>query len=319
MSALVPMLPFARFSGYFVEVARQGSLRRAAEVLHVSASAIDRQIIQAEKELDIKLFERLPTGLKLTAAGELLLHDLRRWRKEYGRTVERIEELRGLRRGHVGIALIGALSEGIVAQTISRVGEEYPSLTFDLRVLDNRRVAEQVSAAEVDLGLLLEPVENATLETRAVAEIPVGVAVPVGHPLTRVSRLSVSQILDYRQIVPAAPLIVHERAVALYARHRADHRKFVECNDVKMMRSLVRAGAGIGILSFIDVAADVEEGRLAFVPLMGRQTTALILALCVAPQRQLSRAAQLVIERLATSLKSLQQKPTAFSPSHGSD
>ncbi len=99
------MLPFSRFNRYFQEVASQGSLRRAAEVLHVSASAIDRQIIQAERALDIKLFERLPSGLKLTAAGELMLNDVGRWRKEYARTVERLDELRGLRRGHVGIAL----------------------------------------------------------------------------------------------------------------------------------------------------------------------------------------------------------------------
>jgi DNA-binding transcriptional LysR family regulator len=74
---------------------------------------------------------------------------------------------------------------------------------------------------------------------------------------------------------------------------------------VKMMRSLVRSGAGIGILSLIDVAADVDEGRLAFVPLHARQTKPLTLALCIAPRRQLSRAAQLVIERLAVSLKAL--------------
>jgi DNA-binding transcriptional LysR family regulator len=299
------MLPFSRFSGHFLEVARQGSLRKAADVLHVSASAIDRQILQAEKALKIKLFERLPTGLKLTAAGELVLDDLRRWRKEYTRTVERMDELRGLKRGHVGIALIDALSEGIVARTITEVGEEYPRLTFDIRVLDNRDVAEQISASEVDLGLLLEPVENVNLSMRAIAEIPIGIAVPVGHPLTRVSRVSLGQVLDYRQIVPAPPLIVHDRAAALYARHRAENHKFIACNDVKMMRSLVRSGAGIGILSFIDVAADVEEGRLAFIPLHGRQAKALTLALCVAPRRQLSRAAQLVIERLAISLKAL--------------
>jgi DNA-binding transcriptional LysR family regulator len=87
------MVPFSRFATYFLEVARQGSLRRAAEVLHVSASAIDRQILRAEESFETPLFERLPSGLKLTAAGELLLDDLRRWRKEHVRTLERLDEL----------------------------------------------------------------------------------------------------------------------------------------------------------------------------------------------------------------------------------
>ncbi len=71
------MLPSSRFSHYFLEVARNGSLRKAAEQLHVSASAINRQILQAEEELGIRLFERLPDGMRLTSAGELLLDDVR--------------------------------------------------------------------------------------------------------------------------------------------------------------------------------------------------------------------------------------------------
>jgi len=91
----------------------------------------------------------------------------------------------------------------------------------------------------------------------------------------------------------------------LYARHRAEYHGFIACNDVKMMRSLVRSGAGVGILSFIDVTADVAEGRLAFVPPHGRRTKSLTLALCLAPRRQLPRAARRVIERLAISPKAL--------------
>jgi DNA-binding transcriptional LysR family regulator len=296
------MIPFSRFSRHFLEVARLGSLRKAADALHVSASAIDRQILQAEAALNVRLFERLPTGLKLTAAGELVLGDLRRWRKEYARTVERVDELRGLRRGHVGIALIAALSEGVVTRTIAAVGKEYPSLTFDLRVLDNAEVADLVRESEVDLGLLLEPTENTTLATRAIAEIPVGVAVPVGHPLTSLPRVSPGRILQYRQIVPAAPLIVNQRAVAFYARQGVEEQQFVACNDLRMMRSLILAGAGVGIVSLLDVTADVDEGRLAFIALPQRQARTLTLGLCVAPQRQLSHAAQLVMDRLVAAL-----------------
>jgi len=299
------MLPFSRFNRYFQEVANQGSLRKAADALHVSASAIDRQIIQAERALDIKLFERLSVGLKLTAAGELMLDDVRRWQKEYARTVERVDELRGLRRGHVGVALVNALSEGIIPQAIAGIAKEYPHLTFDFEVLPNREVANRVAAAAVDVGILFEPVENAALEKRISVDFPVGVALPAQHPLRSETRLSLSQILPYPQILPGEPLIVRERAVRLYARHRVNYRQFVTCNDIKLMRSLVRSGAGVGIMSLIDVASDVDEGRLCFVPLSGRESSPLTLALCVAPQRQLSRAAHLVIERLVAALKAV--------------
>ena len=56
---------------YFDQVARLGSIRRAAEALHVASSAVNRQIIKLEAEIGTPLFERLRSGVRLTAAGEL--------------------------------------------------------------------------------------------------------------------------------------------------------------------------------------------------------------------------------------------------------
>lgn len=305
------MLPFSRFARYFLEVAQSGSLRKAADVLHVSASAIDRQILQAERELETELFERLPTGLKLTAAGELLLHDLRRWRKEYNRTVERFDELQGMRRGHVSIAVIDALSEGIVTGTVAQVGRDYPQLSFDMQVVDNRRVADLVAASEVDFGLLLDPAEYSGLEILALVDVPLGVTVPPGHPLAVHDRVAFGSILEYRQLTAAAPLIVHELSRALYASHRAEGIERVTCNSIRMMRSLIHEGAGVGVLSLLDVASDVASGALAFVPLSGRRVRPLTLALCVARRRQLSRAAQMVMQRVITAMERLGE-PMAF-------
>lgn len=72
------MSPFSRFAVYFMEVARHGSLRKTAERLHVSASAINLQILQAKEDLGIPLFEQLPGGMRMTAAGELLYTGLLR-------------------------------------------------------------------------------------------------------------------------------------------------------------------------------------------------------------------------------------------------
>jgi DNA-binding transcriptional LysR family regulator len=296
------LVPFSRFNAYFLEVARQGSLRKAADLLHVSASAIDRQILQAEKFLDTALFERLPSDLKLTAAGELMLDDLKRWRKEHSRTFETFDELKGLKRGHVRIAVVEALAEGIIVKTIAKLAREYPYITFDLRVLGNREVGQEVSAAEVDFGLLLDPVEHAALEVRAHADIPIGIAMPLDHPLAAKAHLSLSTSLAYRHLISAPPLIVYERAQKLYARHSLAYTHAVTCNNVSMMRALICDGVGIGILSYLDVAVDLQEKRLAFVPLHDKNAAHMTLALCVAPRRQLSRAARLVAQEVTRSM-----------------
>ena len=66
-----------RFLNYFDEVARAGYFRKAAERLHVAPSAVNRRIQDLEAELGLPLFERLPRGMRLTAAGELFMHYVR--------------------------------------------------------------------------------------------------------------------------------------------------------------------------------------------------------------------------------------------------
>ncbi|GAA3891393.1 MULTISPECIES: LysR family transcriptional regulator [Gibbsiella] len=301
------MDPFSRFSHYFLAVARTGSLRKAAEVLHVSASAINRQILLAEEMMETLLFERLPSGLRLTTAGELLYDDILRWNKEYRRTRERFDELQGLKRGHVSIGLIAALNEGPVVDALAAIAREYPWFTFDIGIHDSQVIGEQVANADVDFGILLDPIESTGLEVRAFSEMPIGVVMPPAHPLADQPRLSIGQLGEYRHLMPAAPLIVHDRTALLYKRHNMTPAASMTCNDIRMMKSLIRAGAGIAVLSVLDVFTEVETGALAFVPLQGPPVRPLTLALCVAPRRQLSRAAQLAIQKVSAVIESLQQ------------
>src|SRR5690348_17586115 len=70
---------------YFDQVARLGSIRRAAEALNVASSAVNRQILKLEEETGVVLFERLRTGVRLTAAGEVLLRHARETLIDYDR------------------------------------------------------------------------------------------------------------------------------------------------------------------------------------------------------------------------------------------
>lgn len=99
--------------------------------------------------------------------------------------------------------------------------------------------------------------------------------------------------------------MVNARAKLLYNRYQLHETPSIVCNDVRMMRELIRKGAGVGILSLLDVMPDLQEKRLAFVPLQGHSVKPLTLALCVAPRRQLSRAAQIVIQKVIVLMEQL--------------
>ncbi|WCE03474.1 LysR substrate-binding domain-containing protein [Pseudoxanthomonas sp. JBR18] len=185
---------------------------------------------------------------------------------------------------------------------------------MDLRVVGNRYASEQVAAAEVDFGLLLDPVEHGNLEVRAAIDIPVGAVLLPGHALAGETTLAMSRLLDERLLVPAAPLVIEERTRSLYVRHGVDPRRVTTCNDTRLIRSLIRDGGGVGILSLVDVAHDVEKGQLAFVPLHGWQARPLQLAVCTAPRRQPSRAAQLVLARMVAALLGLPERLVGRQP-----
>jgi molybdenum-dependent DNA-binding transcriptional regulator ModE len=72
-----------RMLRYVDEVARSGSIRKAAIRLNVSASSINRQILSLEAELETPIFERMPSGLRLTATGEILIAHVRETMREH--------------------------------------------------------------------------------------------------------------------------------------------------------------------------------------------------------------------------------------------
>ncbi len=86
---------------YLDEVARSGSIRAAAQRLNVASSAVNKQILMIEEQLGVKLFERLPRGLRLTAAGELMVAHIRQTMNNYRNVEADIRDLQGLRSGEV--------------------------------------------------------------------------------------------------------------------------------------------------------------------------------------------------------------------------
>ncbi|EPG8310094.1 LysR family hpxDE operon transcriptional regulator HpxR [Klebsiella aerogenes] len=299
------MSPFSRFAHYFMEVARSGSLRRAAEKLHISASAINRQILQAEASFGTPLFERLPEGLRMTTAGELLYDNLLRWQKEFRVTQQKFDELQGLKRGTVNVGMVQALAEGSFAAALAEIINQCEWLELMLQVADSQSISDRVRQSDVDFGLILDPEGQAGLNVLAFIEMEVGVVLHPHHPFAAASAISLGELSDERHIIPGAPLIVHDRVAMLYRHYDFSPPNTVSCNDIRLIKSLVLKGGGVTVLSLLDVQDEVNNGSLAFVPLRNKLLRPLTLALCTAPSRQLSRPAQMAIQKLTLVMEEM--------------
>ena len=136
------------------EVARCGSVRKAAEKLSVTPSAVQRRIQDIEDDLGTPLFERSKQGMRLTTAGELFLRWLQVQDAGLDRVQSQIEDLSGLRRGRVRIACSQAVVHTLLPQEIAAFTARYPAISFSVEVCDHETAIKAISEFEVDLALI---------------------------------------------------------------------------------------------------------------------------------------------------------------------
>ncbi len=95
---------------YIDAVVRAGSIRKAAEALAITSTALNRRILSMEQDLGVPIFERLPRGVRLSTAGEILIQHVRTQLSDMERVKSQIADLTGVRRGHVSIACSQAVT-----------------------------------------------------------------------------------------------------------------------------------------------------------------------------------------------------------------
>ncbi|NML09459.1 LysR family transcriptional regulator [Sphingobium sp. AR-3-1] len=299
------MPAFSRFLRYFMAVGRLGSIRKAADELNISASAIDRQILNVEADLGMPLFERLPTGLRLTAAGEIMMAAGGRWQKNLSDVRAQIEDLRGLKRGHVDIAIIDALAKGYIPGAIRAIQSRYPGITIGVRVLENDRVREAIASGEADFGILFEPQSYRDLTVRSFVEVVLGFLTPAGHPFGEQREARFSACAGSPLIVPAEPLAVCQQIAVLEGTSGLMIEPAASSDNIQMITSLVMQGVGIGILTSLDVITEVQRGTLSFTRISDPILRPMTLALCTAAARTPSYAAGIVLGEIESGFAQL--------------
>jgi len=292
----------SRFATYFDEVARRGSIRRASEYLNITPSAIDRQIQQMEERLGVPLFDRIPQGMRLTSAGELLLVTVRRWRRELRNVEAQLDELRGLRRGEVSLALVEGGNE-FLTRALRQFSQTYPGIAYKLQVTISETVLDRVLKGEADIGVTFNPPDRQDLRIESVLVYQVGAVMRPEHPLAARDSISLAECADHPLIGPDESNVLRNLLDRAWARSVGGTPRFMfSASSITLIKSLVLSGAGIGFLTPIDVAAEVDEGRLRFVPLAQTQLPLSVLSLITASGRTQSTAASLLLNHLSATM-----------------
>ncbi len=291
-----------RAAVYFDEVARRGSIRRASEHLNIAPSAVDRQIIQLEQHLGIPLFERMPQGLRLTAAGEILLEAVRRSRRDFGKARSQIDLLQGLRRGEVGVALVEGATE-LLMTNLAPLHAKYPAIAYRIQVASSQTVMSLLLSGEHDVGLTFDPPESHALRVERAVVYQLGAVVLPDHPLAGREQISLAECADYPLIIPDESISLRQVLNKAWARSVGGNPSYVlAASGVNVIKSAVKNGMGVGILATLDAFDEINRGELSFIGFSENAPPYSVLALVSASGRTLSVPASMLLQHLSTAL-----------------
>jgi DNA-binding transcriptional LysR family regulator len=128
---------------YFTAVAEAGSITRAAERLFVSQPSLSQQIAALERELGGALLERLPRGVRLTAAGQRLLPEARATLRHSLRSRRAVRMALGLEAGQLEVAAITSSAAGILPTVLQDWQAQYPGIEISLLEFPHRRALDE--------------------------------------------------------------------------------------------------------------------------------------------------------------------------------
>ena len=261
---------------YFLAVAQEKNITRAAEILHLTQPTLSRQISDLEEELGTTLFIRGKRSLELTEDGALL----RQRAQDIVELADRTEhEFAGKRDSVAGTVTIGAteaLGGHDLAKAIRRFSQQYPAVRFELYNGMADLLKERIDKGALDLGLLLEPVDTTRYEfIRLTTPERWGVLVHLSHPFASRKEVAVRELIDQRLMLPSRPSA--RREILNWIGCEENRLNIlVGYNLLSNIALLVEQGMGVAVC--MDGALSLHASPdLRFVPLVPERTTRSVL------------------------------------------
>jgi DNA-binding transcriptional LysR family regulator len=296
----------------FREAARRKSIRKAAEGLGLSPSSVHRQVIKLEEQVGSPLFERSSDGVRLTAAGEVFYRYVQRAHHDLDQVMSEIDDLRGVRRGHVRVACEEGLGKDFLPHVLTPFRKKYTGVGFTVRIMDMPGIVAGVAEGEFEVGVAFNPQTHAGIKRHGQMPVAVGAVVLPGHPLAKRKQLRLADLVGEPLIVADSGFTIR-RMLDVQAGSSREHLNIVaETNSFEAITALVKSGAGVAIRTRTGIAEEIARGEVVFVPISERGFHMETIAVITRAKWPLPVAAAIFVEQLVAGLPMLGD--AAFAP-----
>jgi DNA-binding transcriptional LysR family regulator len=251
-------------------IAETGSFTAAGHKLHVSQSAISRQVLLLEEELKEPVFLRIGRRIRITPAGEALLQLSHRVFQDLKDTVAGITDSQESLRGT--IRLLGGMTVCLYVfpSLLTELKRTHPEVDLKIVTGSSDTCVKHLRAGTGDLALLTLPMDESDMVTQPVMQEELLLVTNAKHPLSR-KRKIVPQDLVRQPFVLFEPGSNTRRVVdEFFMSARIEPQIVMETENVEIMKAMVRHGIGMSIVSYQAVARDVASGHLFCARIEGR-------------------------------------------------
>jgi DNA-binding transcriptional LysR family regulator len=253
--------------------------------------------------METELFERWARGVRLTSAGELFAKFARDQLDHGARIQSTLEDLKGLKRGHIAIACSQALIYHYLPTQISRFQSLNPLVSFSTRISDHDQAINALIAYEVDLAIAYNPTPSPMIRELAVIPQRIMVLMPHGHPLTARPDVRISDLSHYSLVMPDVRYGARQLLDNVAARRNIKFSIRVESDSFELLRGMVVRGDAVSMQIEIGTPEPGQEQAFTTRPLADREATLAPLILCQLHNRSLSVAAAKFAESIAADFE----------------
>lgn len=291
-----------RVLSYVDAVARHGSIRKAAEALNVASSALNRQVLELEADLGVALFERLPRGVRLTAAGEVFLAYARHAMSELKAVESQIEQLRGLVRGQVNVAAVESVAGELLPSAITRFQATHPNVRFNVRIGAPEELVAALIADQADVILTHDALPKKEVDILAQSRQALCALVVPDHPLASRQELRLRDCLAYPLALADPSLAGRALIERVLAQASFDLDPRLVSNSVEAMKAFARMNRGVCFQFRKPGKSVIAPGDMIAIPLMEPPFLQAKLVLATRRGRVLSIAAAAFVDLLMSVL-----------------
>lgn len=292
----------APFLRYFREVANCGSVRLAARQLHISSSAVNRQILKIEDELGVKLFERTAAGMQLTPAGRILAEHVNRTLSDEERCLNDLAELKGVTTTLLTIAGQESVIAEFLPPVLVQLHANYPLAGSSFKAAGGQDLNRLLLEHAADIAIMFDPQPETGISNLLSRELPVGAIVSPEHPLASRSCVSITDCAAFPLILPDQSWPLRKVLDDMLRQLDKEATILTTSNSVEFLRTMINQQLGIGFQTAMGIEKRLTSGELVLIPLANPDPLSQQLSLCASNSNRQSEPYRYLLNLLQDRL-----------------